>query len=52
MDQETIYEKIYDMKNLIFAYKKARRGKTKKNYVIEFEENLAYNLKLLHYLME
>ena len=43
-----LYLKIYDLKNLILAYKKARKGKTKKDYVKEFEENLAYNLKLLH----
>jgi retron-type reverse transcriptase len=36
------------MKNLILAYKKARKHKTKKNYVIKFEENLAYNLKILY----
>jgi len=36
------------MKNLILAYKKARRGKTKKYYVKNFEKNLAYNMKILH----
>ena len=45
---KNLYPKIYDLKNLILAYKKARKGKTKKNYVQNFEENLAYNLKLLH----
>jgi len=45
---KNLYEKIISLKNLIFAYKKARKGKTKKNYVKEFEENLAYNLKILH----
>ncbi len=43
-----LYQKIYDIKNLILAYRKARKGKTKKPYVIKFEENLAYNLKKLH----
>lgn len=43
-----IYNEIISLKNLILAHKKARKGKTKKDYVIEFEENLAYNLKLLH----
>ena len=43
-----IYPKIYDLKNLILAHKKARKHKTKKKDVKEFEENLAYNLKLLH----
>ena len=36
------------MKNLILAWRKARKGKTKKDYVIEFEKNLPKNLKLLH----
>lgn len=45
---KNLYPKIYNLKNLIFAYKKARKGKTKKDYVQKFEENLAYNLKLLH----
>ena len=43
-----LYPKIYDMKNLIFAYKKARKGKTKRPYVVNFEKNLVYNLKILH----
>ena len=33
--------------NLHLAYKKARKGKTKKDYVREFEENLEDNLSLL-----
>ena len=36
------------MKNLLAAWKKARKGKTKKLYVKEFEENIAYNIKILH----
>lgn len=44
-----LYPEIYSLRNLILAWKKARKGKTKKNYVIEFEKNLAYNLKRLHY---
>lgn len=43
-----IYSKIYDIKNLVLAWKKAKKGKTKLNYVREFEENIAYNLKVLH----
>ena len=42
------YDEIISLKNLILAYKKARKGKTKKDYVKNFEENLAYNLKILH----
>jgi len=30
------------------AWKKARKGKTKRDYVKNFEEDLAYNLKVLH----
>ena len=45
---KNLYAKIYDMNNLTLAWKKARKGKTKKPYVIEFEENLAYNIKCLH----
>ena len=41
---KNLYLQIYDLKNLIFAWKKARKGKTKKNYVIEFEVNLRENL--------
>ena len=37
------------MRNLILAWQKARKGKTKKSDVIEFEKNLRDNLKLLHY---
>lgn len=44
-----LYPEIYAMKNIILAWKKARKGKTKKAYVIEFEKNLRDNLKLLHY---
>ena len=35
-----IFKKITSSKNLFLAYKKARKGKTKKDYVINFEENL------------
>jgi len=44
-----LYPEIYSMKNFILAWKEARKGKTKKGYVIEFEKNLRDNLKLLHY---
>ncbi|MFH1482510.1 MAG: hypothetical protein ABIE46_03250 [Patescibacteria group bacterium] len=45
---KNIYDKIISLENLILAYKKARKHKTKKDYVIKFEENLAYNLKILY----
>jgi retron-type reverse transcriptase len=43
-----LYLKIISLRNLILAHKKARKGKTKKEYVLEFEKNLAYNLKILY----
>jgi retron-type reverse transcriptase len=39
-----LYSKIYNLDNLVLAWKKARRHKTKKDYVIEFEKNLINNL--------
>ena len=39
-----IYHKIFSFENLLLAYKKARKGKTKKEYVKEFEKNLKSNL--------
>jgi len=46
--KKDIYHEIYSLNNLIFAWKKARKGKTRKDYVIEFERNLGKNLKVLH----
>ncbi len=43
-----LYSKIYDLRNLFFAYLEARKGKTRKPYVIEFEANLRENLLKLH----
>ena len=42
-----LYEKIYSTNNLISAFKKARKGKSKKNYVINFESNLEKNIAIL-----
>lgn len=39
-----IYPKVYSYKNLESAFKKARKGKTKKDYVINFEKDLKNNL--------
>jgi len=38
------YLKIYNLSNLILAWRNARKGKTKKHYVIEFEKDLIKNL--------
>jgi retron-type reverse transcriptase len=41
---KNLYRKIYSLRNLVLAWKEARKGKTKKDYVIEFEKNLRENL--------
>jgi len=53
MEEHTFYSEIISINNLILAFKKARKGKTKKDYVIEFESNLKENiLQLYHELKE
>lgn len=44
MENNNLYSEIISIKNLFLAYKKARKGKTKKKYVIEFQSNLRENL--------
>ena len=44
---KNIYDKICSTENLITAFKKARKGKSKKFYVVEFEKNLEQELKNL-----
>lgn len=44
-----LYGKIISYKNFVLAWKKARKGKTNKEYVIEFEKNLKSNLLGLRY---
>jgi len=41
------YSHLCSYENLYLAYKKARKGKTLKKYVIDFEDNLEDNLKRL-----
>ena len=48
MELESLYEKIISPKNLFLAYKRARKGKTKKDYVKNFEKNLYENIFKLH----
>ena len=43
-----LYSEIISLKNIILAWRKARKHKTKKLYVIEFEKNLRENLLKLH----
>lgn len=47
-----IYPKIYEYNNLYKAYKKARKGKTKLNYILYFEKDLETNLKILQEELE
>ena len=44
----SLYSQVYSIKNLVLAWQKARKGKTQRNYVIEFEKKLGFNLKALH----
>ena len=45
---KNIYSQIYHKRNLIHAWRKARKGKTKKHYVIEFEKHFRENILKLH----
>ncbi|MCX6749062.1 MAG: reverse transcriptase domain-containing protein [Candidatus Pacearchaeota archaeon] len=40
----SLYEQIYNLSNLILAWRKARKGKTRKDYVKEFEKDTPGNL--------
>ena len=42
-----LYDELCSYGNLFLAYKKARKRRTKKSYVIDFEKNLKENLLLL-----
>ncbi|MEK6890615.1 MAG: reverse transcriptase domain-containing protein [Nanoarchaeota archaeon] len=44
MEYGNLYHKIYNLSNLILAWRKARKGKTKKYYVKEFEKDTIRNL--------
>jgi len=39
MEYNNLYPKIYNFNNLLLAWRKARKGKTKKPYVKEFEKD-------------
>jgi len=45
---KNLYQEIISLKNLILAWKKARKGKTRKDYVVNFEKELGRNIKVLH----
>ena len=42
-----LFENLCSYENLFLAYKKARKHKTTKDYVLKFEENLKENILLL-----
>jgi len=42
-----MYEQLCSYENLLLAFKKARKGKTRKDYVIKFEKDLENNLNKL-----
>ena len=44
---KNLYPKITSKENIKLAYKKARKGKTNKDYVINYNKNLKQNLQLL-----
>lgn len=44
---KNLYKEICSMENLLLAFQRARKGKSKKDYVINFEKNLIENLKQL-----
>jgi retron-type reverse transcriptase len=43
-----LYTKIISIKNLILAWRKARKGKTTKDYIVKFEKDLPFHLKYLN----
>jgi len=45
--QGNLYDYLCSYENLFLAYKKARKHKTTKDYVLDFEKNLKSNLLLL-----
>ena len=45
---KNLYQEVVSEENLYLAYKKARKHKTTKDYVIDFEKDLENNILLLH----
>ncbi len=46
---KNLYEKVCSLHNLLVAYEKAKRGKSKNYLIIEFEKDLDKNLKALQF---
>ena len=49
---KNLYSQLCSYENLELAFKRARKGKTTKPYVMEFEADLENNLKQLGYELE
>jgi len=45
--KKRLYKQLYSIGNLNLAFRRARKGKSKKNYVINFESNLERNMAIL-----
>ncbi len=45
--QQSLWQQLCSFDNLVSAHKKARKGKSQKPYVQEFERNLEENLRIL-----
>lgn len=52
METNNLYSQVYNIGNLILAWRKARKGNTKKDYVIEFEQDALGNLFKLQVELE
>ncbi len=48
MENKDLYQNLISLSNLFLAYKKAKKGKSKKPYVLEFIKDLPKNLKDLN----
>ena len=48
MQNRNLWNELCSYENLEPAYKKARKHKTTKDYIIKFEKDLENNLLLLH----
>lgn len=44
---KNLYKKLYSKENLVLAFTKAKKGKSKKDYVINFESSLIKNINQL-----
>jgi len=49
---ENLYDKIVDLENIYFAYKKAVKGKKYRDEVLRFSHNLAGNLLNIEFLLK